>query len=263
MVAVGLWGAFLGAPAIYILPVVFPLVMAVGGVLGILGVPLPGVEIGIAMSAAVLGMMVALAARPPLWVAGVIVGAFAICHGHAHGAELPPGADALAYSAGFVDRDRPSAPRRHRLRSVGALARGADRGARGRRRHRHRRLDVSGAAAMTGFWAGLLHPVLMPDACSMAILALALLIGRQRWHRTAAIVYAAAVLAGLGLIALALCAAPGGEAIAGGHVQLTGLSRGTRLGHCRVGSVRLLAGGDGFSLALDSPPEAISLREAN
>ncbi len=102
MVAVGLWGAFLGAPAIFILPVVFPLVMALGGVLGILGVPLPGVEIGIAVSAAVLGMMVALAARPPLWVAAVIVGAFAICHGHAHGAELPPGADAVAYSAGFV-----------------------------------------------------------------------------------------------------------------------------------------------------------------
>lgn len=102
MVAVGLWGAFLGSPAIFILPIVFPLVMALGGTLGILGVPLPGVEIGIAVSAAVLGMMVALAARPPLWVAAVIVGAFAIFHGHAHGAELPPGADALAYSAGFV-----------------------------------------------------------------------------------------------------------------------------------------------------------------
>jgi urease accessory protein len=102
MVAVGLWGAFLGAPAIFVLPVVFPLVMACGGVLAILGVPLPGVEIGIAVSATILGMMVALAAHPPLWVAAAIVGAFAICHGHAHGAELPPGADAVAYSAGFV-----------------------------------------------------------------------------------------------------------------------------------------------------------------
>jgi urease accessory protein len=102
MVAVGLWGAFLGAPAIVVLPVVFPLVMAVGGVLGILGVPLPGVEIAIAMSAALLGMMVALAAKPPLWIAAVIVGMFAIFHGHAHGAELPPGSNALAYSAGFV-----------------------------------------------------------------------------------------------------------------------------------------------------------------
>jgi urease accessory protein len=102
MVAVGLWGAFLGPPAMFTLPVVFPLVMAGGGVLGILGVPLPGVEVGIAVSAVILGMMVALAARPPLWIAAAIVGAFAVFHGHAHGAELPPGADALAFSAGFV-----------------------------------------------------------------------------------------------------------------------------------------------------------------
>jgi len=102
MVAVGLWGAFLGPPAIYLLPVVFPLVMAAGGMLGILKVPLPGTEIGIAISAIVLGLMVATAAHPRLWVAAAIVGAFAIFHGHAHGAELPAGADALAYSAGFV-----------------------------------------------------------------------------------------------------------------------------------------------------------------
>src|SRR5579859_2621362 len=51
MVAVGLWGAFLGAPAIWLLPVVFPLVMAFGGALGVVGVPLPGVETGIAVSA--------------------------------------------------------------------------------------------------------------------------------------------------------------------------------------------------------------------
>ncbi len=102
MVAVGLWGAFLGAPAIWLLPVVFPLVMAFGGVVGILGAPIPAVETGIATSAVVLGLMVALAARPPLWVAAALVGAFAIFHGHAHGAELPAGADAVAYSLGFV-----------------------------------------------------------------------------------------------------------------------------------------------------------------
>jgi urease accessory protein len=102
MVAVGLWGAFLGAPAIWLLPIVFPLVMAAGGAIGILGIPLPAVETGIAASAVVLGMMVALAARPPLWGAAVLVGIFAIFHGHAHGTELPPGADAVAYSVGFV-----------------------------------------------------------------------------------------------------------------------------------------------------------------
>jgi urease accessory protein len=83
MVAVGLWGAFLGPPAIWILPIVFPLVMAFGAVLGIFGVPLPAVEMGIAASAVVLGVMVAIAAQPPLWVAGAIVAVFAIFHGHA------------------------------------------------------------------------------------------------------------------------------------------------------------------------------------
>src|SRR3954453_22136078 len=63
MVAVGLWGAFLGGPAIWLLPVVFPLVMAFGGVLGIAGVPIPAVEAGIAASAIILGAMVALAVR--------------------------------------------------------------------------------------------------------------------------------------------------------------------------------------------------------
>jgi HupE / UreJ protein len=59
MVAVGLWGAFLGPPAIWLLPVVFPLVMAVAGAYGVLGLPLHGVEIGIALSAIMLGAMVA------------------------------------------------------------------------------------------------------------------------------------------------------------------------------------------------------------
>jgi urease accessory protein len=102
MVAVGLWGAFLGPPAIWLLPILFPLVMAAGGVIGIAGVALPGIELGIALSAIVLGLMVALAARPPPWVAALLVGAFAIFHGHAHGSELPPGTDAVAYSVGFV-----------------------------------------------------------------------------------------------------------------------------------------------------------------
>jgi urease accessory protein len=102
MVAVGLWGAFLGQPAIWLLPVVFPVVMAFGGLAGVLGLPIPGVEAGIALSALALGAMVALALRPPLWVAAVLVGAFAIFHGHAHGTELPAAASPLAYGVGFV-----------------------------------------------------------------------------------------------------------------------------------------------------------------
>ena len=102
MVAVGLWGAQLGAPAIWLLPVTFPLVMALGGLLGLLGIPLPGVEIGIAASAILLGAAVMTEKRLPLIVAALLVGAFAIFHGHAHGAELPEGQSGLLYSLGFV-----------------------------------------------------------------------------------------------------------------------------------------------------------------
>lgn len=102
MVAVGLWGAVLGAPALWLLPVVFPVVMALGGALGVSGVPLPAVEAGIALSGVVLGLLVAFAVRAPLWVAAVIVGAFAVFHGHAHGTELPAAADPVAYAVGFV-----------------------------------------------------------------------------------------------------------------------------------------------------------------
>lgn len=102
MVAVGLWGAFLGRPAIWQLPVIFPVVMVFGGILGIAGVPVPQVETGIAASALVLGLMVAMAVRPPLWIAWALVGIFAIFHGHAHGTELPGAANAVAYSIGFV-----------------------------------------------------------------------------------------------------------------------------------------------------------------
>jgi urease accessory protein len=102
MVAVGLWGAQLGAPAIWVLPVAFPMVMAFGGMLGLMGVPLPGTEYGIAISAILLGAAVMFEVRPRLWVAATLVGVFAIFHGHAHGTELPPGQSALLYSMGFV-----------------------------------------------------------------------------------------------------------------------------------------------------------------
>jgi urease accessory protein len=102
MVAVGIWGAQLGAPAIWALPIAFPLVMSVGGAMGVRGVPLPGVELGIAASALMLGLMIFLEARPSLVVAALLVGFFAIFHGYAHGEELPHAANPLAYGVGFV-----------------------------------------------------------------------------------------------------------------------------------------------------------------
>jgi len=70
--------------------------------LGLVGVPLPGIEVGIALSAIALGVAVLREARPNLVGAALLVGFFAIFHGHAHGTELPPGANGVLYSLGFV-----------------------------------------------------------------------------------------------------------------------------------------------------------------
>lgn len=102
MVSVGIWGAQLGAPAIWLLPITFPLMMAVGGAFGVVGVPLPGEELLIALSVLTLGMMVAQARRLPLPAAFAIVAVFAFAHGHAHGAELPHSTDAVSFCVGFV-----------------------------------------------------------------------------------------------------------------------------------------------------------------
>ena len=102
MVCVGIWGAQLGAPAIWLLPVAFPLIMAMGGAFGVVGVPLPHGELMIAVSVVVLGGLVATARRVPVAAALAIIGVFAIAHGHAHGVELPAAADALAFTIGFV-----------------------------------------------------------------------------------------------------------------------------------------------------------------
>ena len=102
MISVGLWGAFLGRPLIYALPVVFPAMMVVGAVLGMFVVPLPPVELGIALSVVVLGGCIALSVRAPVWAASIIVAVFAVFHGYAHGKELPSAADPVSYSAGFV-----------------------------------------------------------------------------------------------------------------------------------------------------------------
>lgn len=102
MVAVGLWGAQLGQPAMWLLPVAFPMMMALGGMLGLIGVPVPGIEIGIAVSGIVLGALILGQMKMPTPVALGIVAFFAIFHGHAHGTELAAGQNAILYSLGFV-----------------------------------------------------------------------------------------------------------------------------------------------------------------
>ncbi len=102
MFAVGLWGAQMGGRQVWTLPITFPLIMVIGGIIGIAGLPLPAVEIGIALSIMALGLAIALAWRPAEWIALILIAYFALCHGYAHGAELPLSADPADYAIGFV-----------------------------------------------------------------------------------------------------------------------------------------------------------------
>lgn len=102
MVAVGLWAAQRGERDLWLIPAVFVLVMALGGLIGTMGILVPFVEQGIALSLLVFGVLVAAAVRLPLSAGALIVGLFAVFHGHAHGAEMPVDSSGLAYGAGFV-----------------------------------------------------------------------------------------------------------------------------------------------------------------
>lgn len=102
MVAVGMWGASLGRPLIWALPITFPLLMVVGGVMGILGVAVPYVETGIAASVVALGLAILAAWRAPVPVALALIGIFGVLHGYAHGIELTDATTPASYSAGFV-----------------------------------------------------------------------------------------------------------------------------------------------------------------
>jgi urease accessory protein len=102
MVAVGAWAAQIGGRAVWMLPASFTLVMALGAVLGLAGIALPGAEDGIAVSVAVLGVLLAVAARPRLAAGVAVVAGFGLVHGYAHGAEMPATAEPALYALGLV-----------------------------------------------------------------------------------------------------------------------------------------------------------------
>jgi urease accessory protein len=102
MVMVGVLAWHIGGRAVWIVPTTFVAVMAVGGALGMMGIAIPFVEAGIALSVIVLGAVIALGIRAPVAIAAGMVGLFAIFHGHAHGSEMPAAAGGIAYAAGFM-----------------------------------------------------------------------------------------------------------------------------------------------------------------
>ena len=102
MVAVGLWAGLNGGRALWVWPAAFVGIMIAGSALGMTGVALPMVEPGILASVIVLGLLVLSGLRVPVVAGAVLIAAFAVLHGHAHGAELPAESAAISYIAGFA-----------------------------------------------------------------------------------------------------------------------------------------------------------------
>jgi urease accessory protein len=102
MIAVGLWAALKGGRALWVWPATFVGVMLVGGGFGMAHIPVPFVEPGILASVVALGLLVALVVDLPVWTGALIIGAFAVLHGHAHGTEVPATASGIEYMAGFA-----------------------------------------------------------------------------------------------------------------------------------------------------------------
>jgi urease accessory protein len=102
MLAVGVFAAQLGGRALWLVPGTFVAVMAAACVAGMLGLTIPYVETGIALSVLALGAAIAFAIRVPVAVAMALVGFFAIFHGHAHGTEMPAAASGVLFGLVFV-----------------------------------------------------------------------------------------------------------------------------------------------------------------
>jgi urease accessory protein len=102
MILVGIFAYQLGGRALWLVPLTFVSVMALGGFLGVVGLPIPFVEVGIALSVIMLGAIVSFGVKAPVAVAMGVVGLFAIFHGHAHGSEMPLDASGSEYGIGFL-----------------------------------------------------------------------------------------------------------------------------------------------------------------
>ncbi len=115
---------------------------------------------------------------------------------------------------------------------------------------------------LKGFFGGLLHPAFVSGHV-LALLGLGLLIGQQMpaWGMAAPAAYIVALAAGLGVIALAFAPTWAGEAVLVLALVTGGLVALARPLPEAAGCV--LAVATGFAIALDSPPEVISVREAN
>lgn len=102
MLAVGLWAAMRGGKSLWLLPLAFVTAMGVGAGLSMLGITINAAETWVAASVVAAGVLVWRNTRMSSVLAVALVSVFALAHGYVHALELTDGANALAYSAGFL-----------------------------------------------------------------------------------------------------------------------------------------------------------------
>jgi len=104
MVSVGIVSSLIGGRAIWTVPGLFVFMMGVGGLLGRadLGLGSTAIELGIALSVILLGVVIVLDKRLPVRLVMGAVVFFGFFHGYAHGVEIPNVARPGTYAVGFL-----------------------------------------------------------------------------------------------------------------------------------------------------------------
>ena len=126
MVSVGIISTQIGGRAIWTLPLTFVGVMVIGGILGIAAEINKGlddqaislseidsinyfadyvyvlIEIGIILSVILLGLVIAINKKISGYLIFIFVGIFGLCHGAAHGLEMPWASNPILFALGFA-----------------------------------------------------------------------------------------------------------------------------------------------------------------
>lgn len=102
MLAVGLWISQTGLRWMLMLPVVFVLILLVGGLAPIMSIDVPFAKYFMYFSVLALGMLLINAYKTSRMTGGVIVAAVAFFHGYVHVYDMMLDVEGFGYMAGFI-----------------------------------------------------------------------------------------------------------------------------------------------------------------
>ena len=111
MVSVGIISTQIGGRAIWTVPGTFVLMMLIGGILGMIAeifllnfteILIILVEFGIILSVILLGLVISIGKKLSISLVMFFVSIFGLCHGLAHGMEMPWAVNPILFALGFT-----------------------------------------------------------------------------------------------------------------------------------------------------------------